>query len=285
MHSAPLWVNGTFSDRIDPLDRGFLLGDGVFDTLVALRRIPFAGEEHLQRLGSHAAAIGLTLDAGAVRDGWTSVLSRADDEHLVLRTTVTRGMTERGLWPRSQGRPTIVVSASPWHPRLLRRDIALIVSSIPRNAGSPSSRLKTLGYLDNVLAAREAAESGADDALFLTHAGHVACTTIANIFAVEGSNLLTAPPADGILSGIVRGLVLRAAIGVGLHPIERSFRLEELHKAKAVFVTNSVRFISRVRSIGRRALNADGDAVCTALQSAISGQLLQECGLKVQLPE
>lgn len=287
MSDDPVWLNGSSSRCIDPFDRGFLLGDGVFDTLVAFGGIPFAGEDHLKRLGRHAAEIGVAFDLTAVRDGWTSVLSRAGAEHVILRTTVTRGKTERGLWPRSQAQPTVVVSASPWNPRLLRRDVVLIVSAIPRNADSPASRLKTLGYLDNVLAAREAAERGADDALFLTHTGHVACSTIANIFVIQGSNLVTAPLADGVLSGIVRDRVLKAAPAVGLRPFERSLRLEDLRGARSVFLTNSVRFISPVRTIEGRALHADGegDEVCTALQNAVSGQVLQECGVTLPLPE
>jgi len=119
------------------------------------------------------------------------VLGEAKSEHVVLRTTITRGVTGRGLWPKTAPDPTIPRSATPWNKDLFARPVRLIISTIVRNAGSPTSRLKTIGYLDNILAAREAVEMNADDALLLNAGGKVACTTIANVFALIGGKLLT----------------------------------------------------------------------------------------------
>ena len=158
---------------------------------MSFRRIPLAGDRHLARLTAHAAAIGIALDPARVREGWNAVIGDAAEEHIILRTTVTRGVTARGLWPKdaAQPTPTVVVARAEWSEDAVGRPLRLVTSAIVRNAGSPASRLKTIGYLDNILAAREAAGKGADDALLLNAAGKVACSTIANVFALlEGGS-------------------------------------------------------------------------------------------------
>jgi branched-chain amino acid aminotransferase len=274
------WIDGSFEGRIDAADRGLTLGDGVFDTLTAFRRLPFAGDRHIGRLVSQAASIGIALDAGVVRAGWDAVLRRAEVEHVILRTTVTRGVTGRGLWPALAPQPTVVVSTMPWNPALLGQPVRLITSSIVRNAGSPASRLKSLGYLDNVLAAREAADAGATDALFLNTAGKAACTTIANIFAVMEGRLVTPPVADGVMPGIVRALVLEAAAEAGLAASEQSLSAQDLLEAEAVFTTNSVRFVCPVGRLDGKPLGSDPDGAVASVASTIRAKIRGTCGLE-----
>jgi branched-chain amino acid aminotransferase len=278
MTDNPVWVDGSLAGRIDPFDRGLLLGDGVFDTLVAFRGVPFAGARHLERLIAHAAAIGIALDPDRVRAGWSAVLDAAETEHSIVRTTVTRGVTGRGLWPASQPAPTIVVSATPWSADIVSRPVRLATSTIRRNAESPTSRLKAIGYLDNILAAREAAEKGADDALLLNHSGQIACTTIANVFAVAGDSLVTPPAADGVMPGIVRALVLEAASAAGLKSEERSLSAADLVAADHVFLTNSVRLLSPALSLDGRPLAARSENRVATLRAAIAGRIDDECG-------
>ncbi len=165
MSDSAVWINGPGPEGLSPFDRGLTLGDGVFDTLTAFRRVPFAGDRHLARLVSHAAAIGIDINPDEVREGWDAVLKEAAEEHLIVRTTVTRGETGRGLWPAQESEPTVIVSATPWSRDVVARPVSLVTGTVVRNAGSPASRLKATGYLDNILAAREAAGKGADDAL------------------------------------------------------------------------------------------------------------------------
>ena len=268
MSGDPILVNGSLAGRIDPADRGLLLGDGVFDTLVAFNRKPFAGERHLARLAAHAAEIGISLDAAKVRAGWSAVLAEAKAEHLILRTTVTRGVTARGLWPATAVDPTVVVAATPWNASVVGRPVQLFVSAIARNAGSPTSRLKTIGYLDNILAAREAASRSADDALLLNAAGKVACSTIANLFALSGGQIVTPPPADGVMAGIVRGLVIELATALGSEVVVRSLEVMDLFSADEVFLTNSVRLVAPVHALDGRPLGGRApDRVATLLAS------------------
>jgi branched-chain amino acid aminotransferase len=277
MSPNPVWVNGALSGTIDPRDRGLTLGDGVFDTLVAFRQVPFAGDRHLARLVGHAAAIGISVDPEAVRAGWQAVLGAAQYEQVVLRTSVTRGAAGRRLWPASALKPTIVVSASPWTPDLAAKPLTLATSTIRRNETSPLSRLKSLNYLDNILAAREAVERAADDSLFLNSAGRVASTTIANVFALSGRRLTTPPASEGVMSGIVRGLVLELAPMLGLEPAEAPLTLEDLRAADTAFLTNSVRLVSPVMALDGHPRGAQYDLI-HKLNTALGKRIARECG-------
>jgi branched-chain amino acid aminotransferase len=275
----PVWLNGSPGTRIDPADRGFTLGDGVFDTAVAFNRKSFAGERHLQRLASHATAIGIALDLATVRAGWSAVIDAAKSEHVILRTTVTRGIAARGLWPKTAGgSPTIAVSATPWSTNLVGKPVRLIVSSVARNAGSPVSRLKAIGYLDSILAAREAAERGADDALLLNGSGKIACSTIANLFVLIGGKLATPPVSDGVMAGVVRALVLEIAAALGMEASDRSLEVMDLFAADEVFLTNSVRLVSPVQSLDARAVGGRDGGRLERLIAALAERVRAEHG-------
>lgn len=276
---TPVWINGAFERRIDPSDRGLLLGDGVFDTAVAFRGIVFAGARHLDRLTHQAAAIGIGIDAAIVRAGWDAMLAQAAPEASILRTTVTRGVAERGLWPAAAPTPTIMVSAAAWSPKLFGRAVRLVTARIRRNENSPASRLKTLGYLDNILAAREAAGQGAEDALFLNCGGRVACSTIANVFIVSGRDLLTPPIAEGVNPGIVRALLLESAGRAGLHPAEQPLAPADLLSADAVFLTNSVRFLSPAAALDGAVLGEAASDKVAALLGGLAACVERECGI------
>jgi branched-chain amino acid aminotransferase len=267
------WVDGGFEARVDPFDRGLTLGDGVFDTLIAIAGEPFAGERHLRRLLEHSEAIGIRVDGLRVREGWKAVLARVDREPVVLRTTVTRGRAERGLWVPSPAHPTIIVTAAPWSAGVIGRPVRLVISSVTRNAGSPTSRLKTLNYLDNILAAREAAAKGGDDALLLNAAGRVACTTIANIFAIFGHRLVTPPLVDGVMAGIMRALVLEAGAAAGLRAEEASLTVGELQAAEAVFTSNSVRFLSPVTALDSSPLPSQDHPAIERLREIVASDV------------
>lgn len=277
MSTEIFWVDGALAGQIDPRDRGLTFGDGVFDTLVAFKKIPFAGNLHLARLVTQAAAIGISVDAEKVRAGWKDGIEAASAEHLILRTSVTRGVTGRGLWPDATPTPTVIVSATAWSESLLGQQVRLITSGVPRNEGSPLSRLKSLNYLDNVLAAREAAENGADDALLLNSAGNVACTTIANVFAVLGKALVTPPETEGSMPGVLRRIVLEIAPSLGLDAAEATLARADLARANEVFLTNSVRLIRRVTEVDGGAVGGRNPDALDALSSVLADRIRAEC--------
>lgn len=249
-------------------DRGFLLGDGVFDTLVAFNGMPVEGERHLARLVAQAATIGIAIDAQEIRADWQKSLSAKD--FCILRTTITRGPSERGLWPETVSEPTRILSVAPWTPALMQGSVSLVTGTIRRNEQSPTSRLKSTSYLDNILAAREAKERGADDVLLLNSKGAIACTTIANVFALTGNRLATPPLTDGVLSGTMRALVLERASSAGISVDERSQTPADLAAADLLFVTNSVRFLRPVSTLDGRSWSGDLPAAFVALRRAVA---------------
>lgn len=256
-------------------DRGFTLGDGVFDTALALNGVMFARSRHVERLLAAAATIGIGVERPPIDAAIDTALTT---EPSIIRTTVTRGTAARGLWPAEAGEPTVVVTRAPWSTSLLGQPLRLATASVPRNERSPISSLKTLNYLDNILAAREAAGNGADDALVLNTGGRIASTTIANIFALKDGRLVTPPPREGCLPGIVRALVLEAAPGLGLEADESPLRPSELREADAVFTTNSVRFIRRVTALDGIALPDRAAEIASELRTVLLGEVERECG-------
>lgn len=256
-------------------DRGFMLGDGVFDTALALNGVMFARKAHLDRLYAAAGTIGIKVERAAIGAALDTALT---PEPSIVRTTVTRGSAARGLWPTQAGEPTIVVTSAPWSPALLGQPLRLITATTPRNERSPTSNLKALGYLDHILAAREAAEHGADDALILNTGGRVACTTIANVFALKDGRLATPPLREGCLPGIIRALVLELAPALGLVVDDTPLRPGDLREADAVFTTNSVRFIRRVTTLDGIALPERAGGVLEQLEMALLAWVEAECG-------
>ncbi|MDF2619587.1 MAG: aminotransferase class [Xanthobacteraceae bacterium] len=244
-------------------DRGFTLGDGVFDTALARDGTVFARARHVDRLLLAAHRIGIAVSRDAIE---TAIDTALTTESAIIRTTVTRGTAARGLWPASAGAPTIVVTTAPWSPALVGQPARLVTATGRRNEFSPTANLKTLGYLDHILAAREAAEASVDDALILNTRGRVACSTIANVFALIAGRLITPSLSEGCLPGIMRALVIEAAPGLGLAVEERPLAPEALTGADAVFLTNSVRFLRPVTSLDGVPL-AQGDLA--ALQAAL----------------
>ncbi len=279
-----LWRDGALhEDTVQPFDladRGLLLGDGVFDTALALGGRIVEEEAHLARLSRAAAALGFALDEGEARTAMRAVA--AGYERAAIRTTVTRGSGPRGLRPPAEPRPVLWATAAPWRPGTAFSEVSLGWSAIRRNETSPTSRHKTLGYLDAVLAAEAAGAQGHDEAIFLNMQGRVACAGIGTLFAVSGREVVTPPLDEGVLAGIVRARVLALAPGLGLDAAERTVTPEDLAQAEAVFLTNSLRLVAPVRRIGARDHASAGHPAVLALREALSREIAQACGMAVE---
>ena len=271
-----LWYDGGLVEGrvpFDLADRGLLLGDGVFDTALAVDgRVVFEAA-HVARLVAAADSLGFAIEPSWVIGAMRAVAGAGP--RAAIRTTVTRGPGPRGVAPPPDPRPLVFASAAPAKPGLAFSALRLHVGAIARNETSPASRLKSLGYLDAVLAARAAQAAGFDEALFLNTRGRVACAGTGNLFAVLGETVATPPAEEGVLPGIVRAEVLRRAPGLGFRVEERPLALAELEGADAVFVTNSLRVMSPVTAIGERRLGSDGHPAVARLRTALAGA----CGL------
>ncbi|MEQ8267040.1 MAG: aminotransferase class IV [Parvibaculum sp.] len=242
-----IWLNGKVTEaesaRIDPADRGFLLGDGLFETMLARKgHIAFL-DEHLLRLASSADMIGIEMPFGPahIEDACREILEANElDEapRASVRLTLTRGPAPRGLAIPENPSPTMLIGCAPAAEPPLR--LSAIVATPRRNAWSASARIKALPYLDNVLAKEEARTKGADEALMLDTHGNLACASAANIFLWEGDTLLTPSEACGILPGITRAAVLELAPDMGIDAFEEEIPPARLAGATGAFLTNSL---------------------------------------------
>ncbi len=235
-----VWLDGRLVEaaraRIDPADRGFLLADGLFETIRVAGGEAWRLDAHLARLFAGAEVLELPVPVAgrALADAMAEVIAANGLAEGSLRLTLTRGPGPRGLVPPERPRPTLLITWAPLAPPL--PPARLVTAAVTRrNERSPLSRLKTLNYLDAVLARQEAARRGADDAVLLNTAGRVAEATAANLFAVVDGALLTPPVEDGALPGLRRAEVIER-LGAEVRPIGPT----ELARATEVFLTTSL---------------------------------------------
>jgi branched-chain amino acid aminotransferase len=255
-----IWFDGRVRHSptltLDAGDRGLTLADGIFETIAVFGRVPFRLDDHLARLEDAAQVLGFSLPRAIVERAIADLVAAMPDEHAAIRVTVTRGSGPRGLAPPAGPRPTVFATLSPWSPSMAFQPIRLATSTIRRNETSPLSRIKSLAYLDNVLAFQEAKTAGADDALVLNTAGNVASTAMANLFQLQGDELATPPVADGVRPGVTRELVLVLAAGIGLRPVERSIAPAPPAGA-ALIATNSLRLLCPVIAVDGKPVDQD----------------------------
>ncbi len=212
-----LWLNGVLHDAgtacIDPTDRGLLLGDGVFETVRASGTLPHHLPRHLARLRAGATVLGIAVPwtDDQIAEAAAAILPAQDGS--AVRITLTRGPASRGLLPPAGTAPTLLLTAAALAPS--PPPAHLVIATITRrNEHSPLSRIKSLNYLDSILARQEAARRGADDAVLLNTAGLVAEATAGNVFVLHGETWSTPPVEDGALPGIVRALLLESGRAV-----------------------------------------------------------------------
>lgn len=212
-------------------DRGLLLGDGLFETILVRDGKAILFDEHVARLRAGCITLGLPApDARAVRDLCLDLEADMAIGRWALRLTLTAGSGGRGLERMAASEPHMFATAAPSPGP--QGAVALLTSTVRRNEGSPSSRLKSLAYLDNVLARRAASPA---EALMLNNRGEIACAAAANIFWVKDGRLFTPALDCGVLDGIMRGRVMAAAAVEEV----RAPRMA-LQDAEAVFLTNSL---------------------------------------------
>ena len=222
-------------------DRGLLLGDGLFETLLWRRGELVLAQAHAARLAAGAAVLGLPApDPGAFTDTALEAVRRAGlgETRAAVRVTLTAGSGGRGLDRPAALQPRLLATAAPSvRPASPAR---LAIAATRRNQASSASRLKTLSYLDNVLARREAVAAGAEEAVMLNTDGHLACAAAANIFWIRDGALFAPAPEAGVLDGIMARQVRAAAAGLGLDVRSVLAAAAVLESAEAIFLTNSL---------------------------------------------
>lgn len=263
-----IWLNGRMlpaaEARIDPADRGFTLGDGLFETIRIKDGQPRHLPRHLARLTAGADLLRLPLpyDTATLSEAMTALIQATGLTDGVLRLTLSRGTGARGVLPPPDARPTALMTAAP-AAHMTAPVAAVIARSTRRNEHSPLSRLKSLNYLDSILARQEAAERGADEALLLNCAGRLAESSIANLFLSIGGRLLTPPAADGALPGIRRALILERH-GAAEAPLTP----DDFARADEAILTNSLGL--------RPLLSVDGTPVGNGAAGPVLARLLAD---------
>lgn len=231
--------------RVSVFDHGFLYGDGIYETMRVYDGVIFLIEEHLKRLRRSASLIGLTItrsDDDIKRALYETLIANTLSDAYV-RLTISRGAGEIGLDPDLCKEPTFIVIAQKYknYPRSYYEEgISLKIASVRRNLKEAlDPQIKSLNFLNNILAKIEAGKAGANEAIMLNAAGHLAEGTISNIFFLKGGVLNTPSIGCGILDGITRALVIRLAVQNSIAVREGEFGPEELSGASEVFITNS----------------------------------------------
>jgi branched-chain amino acid aminotransferase len=256
-----VWLDGRLlpaeARHLSAFDRGFQLGDGIFETLRARGGHPTELAEHLARLRGSAAGLDIALPDDIDRQLATGIaeLLAADgfagpDGDASVRITVSRGAIHgRGLLPPDEiVPPTVAIQAWPVLPTPaghLERGLHLVASAVRRDPTNPLAMLKTISRADYVYARLEARRAGADDALFLTLDGHLSEATTSNLFivrtAADGVLELATPSLDcAILPGTTRSWLLGWGRRVGLRPVEGRLDPADLVVADEAFLSSSV---------------------------------------------
>jgi branched-chain amino acid aminotransferase len=241
-----IWINGALlspdAARIDPRDRGFTLGDGLFETIAALDGHPVNLGLHLERLARASTVLDLPLPVEATEVataiGHVLAANKLTNGRAALRLTLSRGVGSRGLLLPLDPKPVLVLTASAHPPVPQSLDAAFV--AIRRNEGSPLSRIKSLNYLDNVLAQQQAQAQGAQEGLMLNNQGHVAGFARGNVFALVGGRLVTPPLSEGVLDGIVRHQLLQNGAKIGRETAEIVLEKGDFGDLDGLFITNSL---------------------------------------------
>lgn len=221
---------------IAPTDRGFTLGDGVFETLLVLNGRICLLSQHLERLSEGLQILAIDLDPS--RFSLENLLQEAVEHNQlttgILRLTVSRGTGQRGLVHDPAAQPTVVITPSLGQPNF--SPVRLILAqNTRRNEFSPLSRIKSLNYLDNVLAQQGAIAQAADDALLMNTRGYLTESSVANVCIKLAGQWVTPPVEAGLLPGVIRRRLLERG-DVGLHPLTPA----DLEQAEALILCNSL---------------------------------------------
>ena len=247
--SLKVYINGTLYDKADAkisvYDHGLLYGDGVFEGIRSYGGRAFRLEQHLQRLWESAQAIWLEIPIS--RDEMTAAINETllANELIdgYIRLIVTRGAGTLGLDPNKTADPQVIVIADTialYPDEYYENGLDIVTVATQRNhPAALDPRIKSLNYLNNILAKIEGLRAGCVEALMLNHDGEVAECTGDNIFLVRGGALATPPTTAGILAGITRGVVIELAEGAGLVVHEDPLSRRDVYVADECFLTGT----------------------------------------------
>lgn len=249
MPSIEIYISGQYfakeDAKISVYDHGLLYGDGVFEGMRAYGGNVFRLTQHIERLNESAQAILLTIPMGkqALADAVNATLQRNKLSDAYIRLVVTRGAGSLGLDPARTSNPQVIIIAD--HIELYSKELyetgmeIITAATIRNHPAALSPRVKSLNYLNNIMAKIEGKLAGCSEALMLNHQGEVAECTGDNIFIVRRNVLLTPSINAGILEGITRNAVIELAQAAGIVVREVSLTRHDIYVSDECFLTGS----------------------------------------------
>ncbi|SHI51302.1 branched-chain-amino-acid transaminase [Desulfosporosinus lacus] len=273
-----IYLNGSFVSeedaKISVFDHGFLYGDGIFEGIRAYHGRVFKLEEHLKRLYESAKSINLTIGINKkeMQEVILETLRQNGLKDAYIRLVVSRGKGDLGLDPRKCSKATIICIAAQiklFEPSMYEQGLEVKTVAIRRNnPDSLNPRIKSLNYLNNILAKIESTQAGVIEAIMLTQDGYVAEGTADNIFIYRNDVLLTPPLSAGILEGITRNTVIQLAKELKIEVKEELFTRHDLYTADECFLTGTAAELIPV-------INADGREIGDGVPGPTFKQLLE----------
>jgi branched-chain amino acid aminotransferase len=276
MSTAKVWINGKIYEKADAkisvYDHGLLYGDGVFEGIRVYSGRIFRLREHVDRLYESARHIKLDIPISKeeMMEAIRSTVAAAKKADGYIRPVVTRGAGSLGIDPRKTSDPQVIIivdDISMYPPELYEHGMELAtVSTIRNHPNATNPRIKSLNYLNNVLAKLEAAQAGCLEALMLNHKGEIAECSGDNIFLVKRGVLRTPPIDAGILEGITRNAVMDLARAAKVPVEEIALTRHDVYNADECFLTGTGAEVIPV-------IKCDGRPIGTGKPGPITKQL------------
>lgn len=259
-----VWINGKFFTKetavVSVYDHGFLYGDGVFEGIRVYQGRPFRLQEHVARLAESAKAIWLTIPLSN-KEMAEAIANAVEESGLVdayIRVIVSRGAGALGLDPQKTRDPQVIIivdTISIYPSEMYEKGMAIVTASTMRNhPAALNPRIKSLNYLNNILAKIEGSLAGCVEALMLNHKGEVAECTGDNIFIVRGQTIATPSTDAGILDGVTRRLVMELADTAGYPLSECTLTRHDVYTADEVFLTGTAAELIPVTKVDGRTI-------------------------------
>ncbi len=258
-----IYIDGKFypesEAKISVFDHGFLYGDGVFEGIRSYNGIVFKLKEHIDRLYNSAKAI--MLDIPMTKDEMIEAvletLRKNGLKDAYIRLVVTRGKGDLGLDPRKCPKPSVIIITVPllqlYDEKVRERGMSMIVSWVRRDSvDATTHEIKSLNYLNSILAKIEANNAGADEAIILDPNGFICEATGENIFIVKDGKLFTPPSTSGALPGITANVIKEIAQKLGYQVIEKGITVTELYNADEAFLTGTAAEVMPIREVNKR---------------------------------
>ena len=290
-----IYIDGEFlpkaEAKVSVFDHGLLYGDGVFEGIRSYNGRVFKLDEHLERLYDSAKSIMLEVPI-SIETMKETVLETLRRNHLTeayIRLIITRGVGDLGLDPDKCPKPSIIIIADKivlYPQKFYEEGLEIVTASVRRNyAEAINPRIKSLNYLNNILAKIEGKQAGAEEVLMLNAEGYVVECSGDNIFWIKNETLVTPPVHMGILEGVTRNSVINLAQDAGIHVEERVFTRHDLYIADECFLTGTAAEVIPVVKIDRRAIGDGHPGKITQRLISAFRQYANSCGTPIYTTE